>query len=177
MGGAASKNKGSDFERQVSKALSLWVSENADPFVFARRSGSGGAGRDKAGGTNHGGDIFADKPAGLFLTDATCFELKFYADLTSELWRLLACDKSQLREFIRQAKESADVYNRSWTLVFKCNRRETLVLSTFDGFKYLIKDVHTISTGSELAYLFPFERLIETPVEKFREYLLRKSGE
>lgn len=128
--GVDSARKGAAFERKVARDLSLWASRGKDAHVFNRRSASGGASRDKGGHSGHGGDIFAEKSSGKWLTDRFCFELKFYADLTGEFWNFACGDGSKrIDAFIRQAWESATVYERFFFLILKCNRRAPIVMT------------------------------------------------
>ena len=124
-----SQDKGSSFERIIARRLSEWVSNGIDSHIFARRSGSGGAPRDKRGFSGAAGDIFADKIIGKWLTDHTSFELKCYGDLLGPFWNTLAGNTSIFDSFVYQAKESAEPYGRTWSLVFKSSRKEIMVFT------------------------------------------------
>jgi len=124
-----SSAKGAGFERDVARRLSLWWTDGEDAFVFARRSGSGGAPRDKGGASSAAGDIFADKPEGKILMEHYAFELKFYQDLRTDLWRHLAGEDSKFSRFEAQASEAAAPYDRRWVMVAKCNRMPELVFT------------------------------------------------
>ena len=165
-----SSSKGSSFERSTAKQLSMWVSEDADKWIFSRRSGSGGAARDRMGYTNSGGDIFADKTSGKDLTDHITFELKFYRNLTPELWKFLSDKKSIFDKFIKQAKESADVYNREWALIFKCNFRETFLLTSMLN---LSKVVHggIIIKYPRSCFLVPFEKFLQSDSKEVLKFI------
>lgn len=129
------RDKGANFEREFAKKLSLWWSENADAHIFARRSASGGAGRDIKGQSGHAGDIFADKPEGQHLTDQIVFELKAYQDLSKPFWRFFAGEESVIDKFLEQTKKAAEPYNRPWALVMKSNRLPILVITNSPVFK------------------------------------------
>ena len=160
---AKSHDKGSGFERQIAKELSLWHSKGKDAFIFSRRSGSGGASRDIKGATGSGGDIFADKPAGKWLMDHTMFELKFYKDLKSDLWNYLADGKGgKIEEFIKQVKSSAKPYKRTWTLIFKCNRYPAFILTNSKCLQSVIKDPVIIKRSEGDLYLFKFEKFLSS---------------
>lgn len=122
--------KGGAWEREFAKRLSLWWTCDKDPHVFARRSGSGGAGRDKSGSSGHAGDIFADKPEGKLFTDEFSVELKFYGDLTGALWALFVHDETkQLRDFWEQARNAAEAYGRGTMLILKTNGRDPIMIT------------------------------------------------
>ena len=154
--------KGSAFERKIAKALSLWVDPN-DAHIFARRSGSGGARRDKSGDSGHAGDIFADKAAGHELLDFLTFELKFYKDLSGDLWHWLAGEPSKIWKFIHQAKESAEPYDRYWAVIIKSNRRETLMLTNFNGIrKHIFNNIIARDNHKSCITLINFDDFIKT---------------
>ena len=73
-------NKGSSFEREICKTLSLWWTDGSRDDVFWRTAGSGGratnrarTGRSTAGAE---GDLTATDPIGTVLLRLCCFELK-----------------------------------------------------------------------------------------------------
>lgn len=72
--------KGSSFEREICKSLSLWFSEGASDAIFWRSSQSGGRAktRSKSGKKTFGsyGDIAAIHPSGLALTQTAILECK-----------------------------------------------------------------------------------------------------
>lgn len=163
--GKKSFSKGFGFEREVAKQLSLWVSSGDDAYIFNRRQGSGGSHRDKAGHSGASGDLFAEKQLGYPLMDAISFELKFYADLNHDLWNLLSGTHSKLNDFIAQTEESAKPYNRDMALIFKCNRKPPLVLTSS---KVLMpaRDSHTILIGRKRYNLFTLDSLLESRYSK-----------
>lgn len=72
--------KGSDFEREICKALSTWWTEGERDDVFWRSSQSGGRAtqRAKSGKKTAGsyGDVAATDPCGAVLLDRMCIEIK-----------------------------------------------------------------------------------------------------
>jgi len=79
------KAKGGEFERQICKKLSLWVSNNLQDDLFWRSAMSGGRAtirRKKGKETASGhGDITAVTPEGNKLTDYFVIECKSYKSL------------------------------------------------------------------------------------------------
>lgn len=73
-------NKGSSFEREICKTLSLWWTDGIRDDVFWRTAGSGGRATNRArmGRTTAGaeGDLTATDPIGSVLLRLCCFELK-----------------------------------------------------------------------------------------------------
>lgn len=79
------KNKGSSFERRVSKQLSLWWSQGEDDNIFWRSISSGAmaTNRSKQGKATNAayGDITYLEPSGEPLLRVFTFELKKYSSL------------------------------------------------------------------------------------------------
>jgi len=127
--------KGSAFEREFARKLSLWWSEGKADDWFWRLGGSGGratnrakSGRNTANGY---GDIAAQCPEAQKLLNIATFELKRGFNRIS-LQDLL--DKpngpNQMRDFIEQAKRSASLAGTPfWVLVFRRDLREELIVT------------------------------------------------
>ena len=131
--------KGSAFERDFARKLSLWWSEGKADDWFWRLGGSGGratnrakSGRNTANGY---GDIAAQCPEAQKLLNIVTFELKRGFNRIS-IQDLL--DKpngpNQMRDFIEQAKRSASLAGTPfWILVLKRDLREELVVTNMAG--------------------------------------------
>lgn len=127
--------KGSQFERQICKLLSLWWTHDHRDDVFWRSSQSGGRAtqRAKSGKATYGsyGDIAAVDPVGEPLLKLFTIELKrgsthkwpgdlldFKADNRCHKW--VGC----LRQAARSAEHAA---SQGWMIVAKRDFRETMV--------------------------------------------------
>jgi hypothetical protein len=137
------KGKGSGFERQVCKHLSLWISQGAREDVFWRSAMSGGRGtllskKAKQGG-NVAGDITATAKEGHLLTDPFFVECKFYAklDLTSFL---LGLERGALHKFWAQAEVQAKSHNKAPLLIGKQNLLPPFVLVLEDTLPLLLQE-------------------------------------
>jgi hypothetical protein len=127
--------KGSAFEREFARKLSLWWSEGKADDWFWRLGGSGGratnrakSGRNTANGY---GDIAAQCPEAQKLLNIVTFELKRGYNSTT-IQDIL--DKPngpvQMRDFIEQAKRSASLAGTPfWILVLKRDLREELIVT------------------------------------------------
>jgi len=136
MGKKRSKSgKGSNFEREFSKLLSLWFSEGESDSLFWRSSQSGGraTNREKSGLKTKGqyGDISAIVPEGQPLVDLVSIELK---NGYNSAFPVTVIDKGEkgatqiFEGFLEQAKgdsERAEV--PYWWLVHKRDRREPML--------------------------------------------------
>lgn len=122
------KAKGSAFERQQAKIISLWVSNDKDCDLFWRSSNSGGrASQGQVTGTQYG-DLTIQKP--------TKEAQQFYSTFSVELKRYKKFDvlkgwlnpKSDLRDWWGQCKEEADKNKVYPMLIVKPDRGETFII-------------------------------------------------
>jgi hypothetical protein len=144
--------KGSAFERDFARKLSLWWSEGKADDWFWRLGGSGGratnrakSGRNTANGY---GDIAAQCPEAQKLLNIVTFELKRgYNSTTIQDLIDKPNGPNQMRDFIEQAKRSASLAGTPfWILVLKRDLREELIVTNLSG-------------GSIAASIFPGLRL------------------
>lgn len=137
--------KGSSFEREICKKLSLWWTDGKDEDVFWRTAGSGARAktRSKKNKTTFGqyGDIQATNPIGQPLIDLCSIELKRgYSNSTfADLLDHPRESKEQTYEkFVAQAEEdSRNAKARTWMLVTKRDRRLALVFMPLEFCKKL----------------------------------------
>lgn len=118
------KQKGGQFERDVCKQLSLWISDGLSEDLFWRSAMSGGRatvgakkGKDHS---RHAGDIAATSAEGSFFTDIFYMELKFYKNLHIE--KFLLNDSGILANFWSVTCRQANKYKRQPLLIAKQNR-------------------------------------------------------
>lgn len=126
------KAKGSAFEREVCKGLSLWVTGGQKSDVFWRSAMSGGRATalNKSGVlVRQAGDICAVAEEGYDLVDSYYFELKRYKDLN--LPQFLIRGTGILSTFWRATIIDAESYGRRPVLIAKQDRMPAIVL--FDG--------------------------------------------
>lgn len=156
--------KGSQFERDVCRDLSLWWTEGERDDVFWRSSNSGGRAtvRGRKGKRTHGqaGDIAATDPIGGPLLRLLTIEAKrgyssqTLADLVD---RPRKAAQQTWESWIQQAHEAHVLSDSfSWMIVAQRDRRERIVL--MDGEAWL-----------EIANLLTFSK----PVCPFLQLLLR----
>jgi hypothetical protein len=129
MKGGASKRKGSAFEREVCKKLSLWVSKEKRTDLFWRSAMSGGrstVGRKRGENLAYqAGDVSAQHPDGHRLTEHFYIECKHYRDLDIGAFLL---KRGKLYAFWKQTCKEAAYRERQPMLIAKQNRMQTLVL-------------------------------------------------
>lgn len=137
-------SKGSAFEREICKKLSLWWSKGKRDDIFWRTAGSGARAtvRHKRGNKTYGqyGDIQATDPIGQKLVDVFSIELKrgYSGTSVADLLDQLDASKPTAYEmFINQAEEDAKKAGTvTWLLIVKRNRRKALVfMSALSAFQ------------------------------------------
>lgn len=147
-GGGASK--GSKFERDICKQLSLWWTNERRDDIFWRTSGSGARAktRSKQGKDTFGqyGDVQAIDPIGQPLIDLCTIEIKVgYSRQTifDLVDKLPNETKQPYKKFIEQARQdNANSNSRYWMLITKRRYKETLVIIPYSFFILLREDCY-----------------------------------
>jgi hypothetical protein len=124
------KGKGSAFEREVCKALSLWVSAGRKEDLFWRSAMSGGratVAQRRGALVRQAGDICAVEQAGHSLTSAWYIECKFYKSIKFGEW--LIRDTGPIKGWWEEARRNARKYGRDPMLIVKQNGWPTLVIA------------------------------------------------
>lgn len=124
------KPKGSAFERQICKKLSLWVTHGKREDVFWRSAMSGGRatiaaakGKDLR---RQAGDITAVAPEGHALTDKFFVETKHYTDLA--IGSFFVKGKGILAKFWVKACKEAARYEKQPLMIVRQNNMPILVI-------------------------------------------------
>lgn len=170
---ANGKIKGSNYERKISKELSLWISDNKFDDLFWRTHGSGGrfTTRNKKNLTLEGqaGDITSTR-SGIseeFLK-VFCVEIKFYKDIN--IWGLITKSNAGLLEFWEQASKQAKQSRRLPILIVKENYKPTLFISN-RAFYLLIKKIKMpeieVNISSKKIFVWKFEDILNISSKKF----------
>lgn len=128
------KAKGSQFERDICRQLSLWVSQGAHEDVFWRSAMSGGRSTVAAAKgkrlSAQAGDISCVHPAGHLFAERFLAECKFYADLN---YVGLLTAKGHLAQFWSETVAEADLHSKMPFLIAKQNRQPTTICLSIDG--------------------------------------------
>jgi len=127
--------KGSQFERDFCKQLSLWWTEGGTDEMFWRSSNSGGRAtvRAKSGKSTKGqcGDVAAIHPDGVALIDLITFELKrgYSRSTIHDVFDKSKTAATQTWEsWYEQAVTSAQINKSfSWAVVHKRDRRDPMI--------------------------------------------------
>ena len=129
-------NKGSSFEREICKKLSLWWTNTQNDDIFWRTSGSGARATTRAkkglGTFGQAGDIQAVNPIGQPFINIFTTELKrgYPTATLSNIFDASPNVKHQeITKFITQAEASRKQANSlSWLIIHKRDRRRTTVI-------------------------------------------------
>lgn len=158
------KGKGTQFEREFARLLSVWWTRGQDEAVFRHRSGSGGAAVDLTGDSGHSGDVYADKEVGLPVMQTWSFELKWFEDLTACLWTAFSRGENKLLErFWEQGILAAEPYGRKTILVLRTNQRKPLMLTNDEDLGAHLNGLQREVAGSPVT-IFPVSDFLDMPV-------------
>lgn len=179
---ARGKGKGSNFEREICRALSKWVSGGKEEDCFWRSAMSGGRatrGKQKSGGKgfdNCAGDITCTGAAGLQLTKHFVVECKFYTDL--EIHRFLFDNEPAkwLEWFNKLLGECGEC--RQPLLIAKQNHQQPLCFTSPQGFKLLalcgpLRKTGTVYHNRITPFeVFPLAALVRLDFRKAKQWKL-----
>lgn len=149
-----SKNKGGNFERNLAKELSLWLSNGEDDSWIWRTSSSGGRStqRSKKGKTTQGaaGDLtFTDERAAPFF-DIFSVELKIGYNDTNPLLIIDSGSKNHsFKVNLEQCIRDAELVNKQPLLIFKRDRMKACVCLQVSYFNSLIDEFGNLSDKVE----------------------------
>ena len=123
-------SKGSSFERDMSKELSLWWTNGESKNVFWRTHGSGAMGT-RGGNVAECGDMMAITEVGMPFTKKYHIEIRFSKalDLGDILYNL---PNSGIVSFINESLLKAKHSNRIPILLFKEHKRPILLATFFE---------------------------------------------
>lgn len=129
------KSKGSAFERQVCRRLSLWLSQGTRDDLLWRSAMSGGRAtiQMNSGKVNltQSGDISAIALEAYEFCQKTFVEVKHYKDLSID--RGFICNTGNLAKFWRTARWEAIRYRKQPLLIARQNLYPTLAITDRDA--------------------------------------------
>ncbi len=179
-------NKGSNFEREICKLLSLWWTNNKRDDVFWRTSGSGARAttRSKIKQKTFGqyGDVQATDPIGQPLIDLCTIEIKrgysksTFADLIEESQTANA-KPCMYAKFIQQARQDHNKAGSfSWMLIIKRDRRKPIIIipyTMFYSFQRWSADLGKLKKYAvlNLPKIKKRKRIFIYPLEDFLSYI------
>jgi hypothetical protein len=168
MKSGAGHSKGASFEREVSRRLSLWLSNGERDDLLWRSSMSGGLAtlqlkKDKKNLTQSG-DLSAIGEGAYEFCEKHFVECKFYNDLS--LSRSLICGTGGLFTFWRVACREARKYHKLPLLVVRQNRFPTLALTRSTDHIFDREPLMVHNWMGANVYLFDDVTSIRTPLRR-----------
>lgn len=172
---AKGKSKGSAFERQVAKDLSLWWTkgERDDIFWRSQTSGARATQRKKQGKStaNQDGDLTAMDVIGQPLISKLSIELKcgYPAFNLEGVVNRPRAKKTVLREFLEQCKREVEGTDRLWWLIVKQNLKEVILIFPI-SFNTFLREKNCLKWKRLPHLTLKFEEW-EITVVRFHEFL------
>jgi hypothetical protein len=167
------KQKGSSFERLISKRLTLWLTGQDGEYFFYRSPSSGGIATVNPLNDDITGDIIAIKPEARLITSMFSIECKDgYKDI--DVLKIFKDNKNDiLRDFWHQCMNDANKSKKHGMLIFRKKGYPILIgiESELDISKILenkIKKFISISFNNDLPKISIFE------LETFLSYLTKE---
>jgi hypothetical protein len=169
--------KGSSFERDICKKLSLFISEGSNTDYFWRTAGSGARWtvRNKKGLETYGqyGDICSTHPDSKFFTDIFCIELKSYKDIN--IWGLITGSNNIIEDWWFKLNHNALELEKIPVLIVKQNNKPILWISD-SVFKDSIESLNNIINyklssfiDDKEIYFYEFNDIITLDITAFNE--------
>ena len=111
--------KGGDFEREVSKTLTRWLTGKEKPYMYWRMPGSGGLATIHEENRGLTGDIRSLHPDAEFLTDCFSIECKTGYPRTSFWQHFKNLKNFSIKEFWQQCVNDAYKANKRPMLIYR----------------------------------------------------------
>lgn len=180
MGGASSKDKGSSFERDICKELSLWWTNGKRDDVFWRTAGSGGraTNRMKQGQQTAGacGDMTFVDAVGDPLLKLCCFEFKrgygkwCLLDIIDRRPVKKKGKPTIIEQFWLQATQSADAAGvRFPVVIFRRDKRKSGILGPKEFLAHLSLYIGQYQ-GLQINTVLCGDKVFVTGLPEFLEY-------
>jgi len=172
--------KGSSFERQISKKLSLWVSNNERDDIYWRSHSSGARYtiRKKLGKDTEGQDAdltcTSKNPDYIILTDKLSIECKAYKDIN--FWNFITETKTGVSAFWEQAVNQAEQANKLPVLIAKKNNMPILFFCNNTLQKLIrrelkLKEIIKIEYKKRPIYVYKLEDILKLNYNNLLSFL------
>lgn len=172
------KQKGSQYEREISKTLSLWLSNNKYDDLFWRSHSSGGRFTQRfknfKNTINQSGDITSTcKISEEFIKHFT-IECKFYKEIS--LWDFVTGNKNGIVKFWIQTINESKSANKHPLLILKSNYKPVLLITNnyvSDKLKKIsdVEEIMIINNEIENCVIYLFENFLNiNPQQIIQEF-------
>lgn len=119
--------KGGEFEREISKKLTVWLTGQKKPYMFWRQDGSGSLATIHYENKHLTGDICSLHPDSNFLTDIFSIECKTGYPKTSFWQHFKNINNDNIREFWKQCVNDAYHAKKEPMLIYRKKGRGEIV--------------------------------------------------
>ena len=171
--------KGSEFEREICKALGRWWSGGERDDIFWRTAGSGGRATNRArkGKSTAGqyGDVSAVDSIGEPLLQVFAIELKrgysrySFADMFDAQHN---ARQQKWDEFYCQARDAAEVSGaRYWMLIWRRDRRKALVFMPLEVMMEVVPESFSSFPNISAAVPLYGDKMVEVSCCAFEDFL------
>jgi hypothetical protein len=161
--------KGGDFEREVSKMLTVWLTGKKKPYAFWRMPGSGSLMTIHEENIGLSGDIRAVSPEAEFFTDIFSVECKTGYPKTSFWQHFKDIKNFNIKDFWKQCCEDADkaaklpmlIYRKKGTkpIVGVCSKTTNFLYEKLTNFNFIGV---VFSDEIRPIYFFNMEKFFDT---------------
>jgi hypothetical protein len=163
------KAKGGQYEREVARRLSKWISGGSREDLIWRSNSSGGQFSQKAkttgGYSNQAGDLTSIDPMSTWFMDRFVVEIKTYKDL--QVKNIIYRAKSKLIEFWDVHEELAKKVSKIPILIAKELRKPALILMPSE--KCVIYNFEQAPFFAPGVLIYTLEEFLqENPYEEFK---------
>jgi len=166
------KKKGNDFERDISKKLSLWWSDGTNDDLFWRTQGSGSRWtvRRKKGKTTTGqsSDITSTSSDSQLFIDFFSIECKAYKDIN--IWGLIE-GRGIIKEWWEKLCSECKEENKYPLLVLKQDYKPIIMLTNYFFYKINNRCNSIFSINDKNVYLYIFDDFLNSESEHFKKNL------
>jgi len=180
------KNKGNNFERKISKKLSLWWSSGEREDIFYRTHSSGARFtnrymKDKTIIENQTGDIMSSAEDGFLFISFFTVECKHYKFLN--FWSLIdKPTKDNLYFWWIKLKEQCELNNTNPFLIVKQNNRPELLFVNEFTYKHILKklklnNIMYFNTFEDSIHVYKFEDILKVESSKLKNILEMNKNE
>lgn len=119
--------KGSTWEREVAKTLTVWLTGTPKPYVWWRMPSSGAMATISEENKELSGDIMPMRPEGAFLTDKYSIECKVGYPSSSFHKHLKGVKNDEITDFWKQCNRDADLADKKPMLIYKKKMQNSLI--------------------------------------------------
>lgn len=166
-----SKNKGSSFERAISKSLSLWFSKGKDDHLFWRTINSGAYCTNNNKNIQESSDIKSISSESEIFTTFFNIECKHYKNIN--IWEIITKTNSSILKWYSKLESESRKINKIPFLIVKENNKPTLIISNDNIiFKEIGMDFELcFKYGDDYLYLYLFDEFLKMDSDNVKKVL------